>query len=111
LTIAGRQPLASNHGAGPALDAYADWLPEPATGFPGATTTSQVAEWICAKGGLFPGQIPEQPALPEVLDGNVINLEGHELRLISVGQSDTEPSTVVHVPDLDAVVGGDVCGC
>jgi glyoxylase-like metal-dependent hydrolase (beta-lactamase superfamily II) len=58
---------------------------------------------------LFPGQIPEQPVLPEALDGNVIDLEGHELRLINVGQSDTNPSTVVHVPDLDAVVGGDVC--
>ena len=60
-------------------------------------------------GGLFPGQIPEQPVVPEALDGNAIDLEGHELRLISVGQSDTDPSTVVHVPDLDAVVGGDVC--
>jgi hypothetical protein len=39
----------------------------------------------------------------------VIDLEGHELRLINVGQGDTDPSTVVHVPDLDAVVGGDVC--
>jgi glyoxylase-like metal-dependent hydrolase (beta-lactamase superfamily II) len=60
-------------------------------------------------GGLFPGQIPEQPVMPEALDGNVIDLEGHELRLVSVGQSDTDPSTVVHVPDLNAVVGGDVC--
>jgi glyoxylase-like metal-dependent hydrolase (beta-lactamase superfamily II) len=60
-------------------------------------------------GTLFPGQIPERPVLPEALGGNVIDLEGHELRLINVGQSDTDPSTVVHVPDLDAVVGGDVC--
>jgi glyoxylase-like metal-dependent hydrolase (beta-lactamase superfamily II) len=60
-------------------------------------------------GGFFPGQIPDQPVLPEALDGDVIDLEGHELRLISVGQSDTSPSTVVHVPELDAVVGGDVC--
>jgi glyoxylase-like metal-dependent hydrolase (beta-lactamase superfamily II) len=60
-------------------------------------------------GGFFPGQIPEQPVLPEALDGDVIDLEGHELRLINVGQSDTYPSTVVHVPELDAVVGGDVC--
>ena len=59
--------------------------------------------------GLFPGQIPQQPVVPEVLDGTAIDLEGHELRLISVGQSDTAPSTVVHVPDLNAVVGGDVC--
>ena len=60
-------------------------------------------------GSLFPGQVPEQPVLPAALDSNVIDLEGHELRLINVGQSDTSPSTVVHVPDLDAVVGGDVC--
>jgi glyoxylase-like metal-dependent hydrolase (beta-lactamase superfamily II) len=59
--------------------------------------------------GLFPGQIPEQPVVPEALDGTVIDLEGHELRLVSVGQSDADPSTVVYVPDLDAVVGGDVC--
>ena len=71
---------------------------------------SQVTpDYLAFWGGLFPGQIPEQPVLPEVLDGNVIDLEGHELRLISVGQSDTAPSAVVHVPDLNAVVGGDAC--
>jgi glyoxylase-like metal-dependent hydrolase (beta-lactamase superfamily II) len=58
--------------------------------------------------GFFPGQIPDQPVLPQALDGDVIDLEGHDLRLVNVGQSDTAPSTVVHVPDLDAVVGGDV---
>jgi hypothetical protein len=58
---------------------------------------------------IFPGQIPDQPLLPEALTGNVIDLEGHELRLINVGQGDTDPSTVVHIPSLDAVVGGDVC--
>jgi len=58
---------------------------------------------------IFPGQIPEQPLLPEALTSNVIDLEGHELRLINVGQGDTDPSTVVHIPSLDAVVGGDVC--
>ena len=58
---------------------------------------------------VFPGQIPEHPVVPDALDCDTIDLEGHELRLINVGQSDTSPSTVVHVPDLDAVVGGDVC--
>ena len=56
----------------------------------------------------FPGQIPRKPIVPEPIDGTVIDLEGHELRLIDVGQSDTHPSSVVHVPDLQAVVGGDV---
>jgi glyoxylase-like metal-dependent hydrolase (beta-lactamase superfamily II) len=58
--------------------------------------------------GVFPNQIPEHPRVPEPLQSSVMNLEGHELRPIMVGQSDTSPSTVVHVPDLDAVVGGDV---
>jgi glyoxylase-like metal-dependent hydrolase (beta-lactamase superfamily II) len=58
--------------------------------------------------GFFPNQLPEHPIVPEPLEGDVIYLEGHELCPIMVGQSDTAPSSVVHVPDLDAVVGGDV---
>ena len=57
---------------------------------------------------IFPGQIPEHPIVPAALDGDAIDLEGHELRIITVGQSDTSPSTIVHVPDLDAVIAGDV---
>jgi glyoxylase-like metal-dependent hydrolase (beta-lactamase superfamily II) len=57
---------------------------------------------------IFPGQIPEHPIVPAALDGDVIDLEGHELRIITVGQSDTAPSTIVHIPSLDAVIAGDV---
>jgi hypothetical protein len=57
---------------------------------------------------IFPGQIPEHPIVPDALDGDVINLEGHELRIITVGQSDTAPSTIVYIPSLDAVISGDV---
>ena len=57
---------------------------------------------------LFPNQIPEHPSVPEAMQDTVIDLEGHELRPIMIGQSDTVPSSVVHIPDLDAVVGGDV---
>jgi glyoxylase-like metal-dependent hydrolase (beta-lactamase superfamily II) len=57
---------------------------------------------------ILPGQIPEHPSLPGALDADLIELEGHELRIINVGQADTAPSTIVHVPGLDAVVSGDV---
>jgi len=57
---------------------------------------------------VFPGQIPEHPVVPDALDGDVIDLEGHELRIITLGQSDTAPSTVVHIPSLEAVISGDV---
>jgi len=57
---------------------------------------------------IFPGQIPEHPIVPDPLDGDVIDLEGEELRIITVGQADTAPSTIVHIPSLDAVIAGDV---
>jgi len=57
---------------------------------------------------VFPGQIPGHPIVPEALEGDVIDLEGHELRIITVGQSDTGVSTIVHIPSLDAVIAGDV---
>src|SRR6185436_10494925 len=57
---------------------------------------------------ILPGRIPEHPILPDTLDGDVIDLEGHELRIITVGQSDTGVSTIVHIPSLDAVIAGDV---
>lgn len=57
---------------------------------------------------LFPNQFADNPIVPEPMEDRVIYLEGHEIRPVVVGQSDTAPSTVVHIPDLDAVVGGDV---
>ena len=47
-------------------------------------------------------------ALPKPMTGNVIDLEGTELRVIEIGQGDIRPSTVVHVPAIDTVVSGDV---
>jgi glyoxylase-like metal-dependent hydrolase (beta-lactamase superfamily II) len=34
---------------------------------------------------IFPGQIPEHPILPDALDGDVLDLEGHRLPIITVG--------------------------
>ncbi|WP_176473181.1 MBL fold metallo-hydrolase [Sphingomonas lenta] len=45
---------------------------------------------------------------PTPLDEPTIRLEGEELRVIEVGQADIAPSTVLHVPSLDAVITGDV---
>jgi len=56
---------------------------------------------------LFPGQIPPVE-LPDALDGDRFDLEGNELRAVEVGHTDTEGSTVLWVPRLGLVVGGDV---
>ena len=46
--------------------------------------------------------------LPSPLPGNVIELEGHALKVIEVGQGDIAPSTALHVPELDAAIVGDI---
>lgn len=58
--------------------------------------------------GVFPGEVPEQPVLPDRWEDTSIALEGHALDVIDIGQGDTEHSTIVHVPSIGAVVGGDV---
>ncbi|TAQ90256.1 hypothetical protein B7494_g1444 [Chlorociboria aeruginascens] len=59
-------------------------------------------------GAFFPGQIPVQDEIVQALgEKEEILLEGHVLRVVEVGQSDTYNTTVLHVPDLDLVVTGD----
>ena len=55
----------------------------------------------------FPGQIPEKLVLAEELDGNVIDLEGHELIVVELGHTDTDHTTCLHVPSIGLVVAGD----
>ncbi|KAH8822049.1 beta-lactamase-like protein [Xylogone sp. PMI_703] len=59
---------------------------------------------------LFPsGQIANQNETFTTLPANKsFSIDGHVLRAIEVGQSDTYNTTVLHVPDLDMVVTGDV---
>lgn len=56
----------------------------------------------------FPGELPETPVVPEVLNSDEIRVDGQVVNLIHVGQGDIEGSTIFHVPSADAVVGGDV---
>ncbi|WP_067677685.1 MBL fold metallo-hydrolase [Nocardia miyunensis] len=57
---------------------------------------------------LFPGQIPAAEVTATPPEDNHITLEGHSLWAVEVGHSDTDDTTVLHVPSLDLVVGGDV---
>ena len=56
---------------------------------------------------LWPGEIPDAPVTAVTVPDNRFTLEGHELRLVEVGHTDTEQTAVVHVPDLSLVVAGD----
>jgi len=67
-------------------------------------------EWLVDFWGeYFPdGQIPAQTETVQALPSNgEFYLEGHLLKAVEVGQSDTYNTTVLHVPDLDLVVTGD----
>ncbi len=56
----------------------------------------------------FPGELPETPVVPEVLNTDEILVDGEVINLIHVGQGDIEGSTIFHVPSVGAVVCGDV---
>jgi glyoxylase-like metal-dependent hydrolase (beta-lactamase superfamily II) len=46
--------------------------------------------------------------LPRLLEGDSIELEGNELRVIHIGQADTADSTLLYAPSPAAVVTGDL---
>ena len=56
---------------------------------------------------LFPGQIPETTVTAVPTENKRIELEGRRLDIVEVGHTDTDATSVLHVPDLDLVVAGD----
>jgi glyoxylase-like metal-dependent hydrolase (beta-lactamase superfamily II) len=56
----------------------------------------------------YPGLIPPSPVTAVTVPDDRFTLEGHDLVIVPVGHSDSDDSTVLHAPDLDLVVAGDV---
>ena len=56
----------------------------------------------------FPGQIQRGVTVAEPLSDSRFELEGHELVAVEVGHTDTDNTTVLHVPSIGLVVAGDV---
>ena len=52
--------------------------------------------------------IPESPVTAVTVPDNRFALEGHDLVIVEVGHTDSADTTVLHVPDLDLVIAGDV---
>jgi glyoxylase-like metal-dependent hydrolase (beta-lactamase superfamily II) len=59
-------------------------------------------------GRWWPGQLAPQMITAEPYADDTFTLEGHELRIIEQGRTDTVDTTSLHVPSIDLVVGGDV---
>jgi glyoxylase-like metal-dependent hydrolase (beta-lactamase superfamily II) len=56
---------------------------------------------------MFPGLIPESPVLAQAIPGEGLLLEGNVIQAIEVGHTDTDHSSVLHVPSIGLVVAGD----
>jgi glyoxylase-like metal-dependent hydrolase (beta-lactamase superfamily II) len=56
----------------------------------------------------FPGQIPPSPVVYQPVPAEGLELEGHRLHAVEVGHTDTDDTTVLHVPSIGLVVAGDV---
>jgi glyoxylase-like metal-dependent hydrolase (beta-lactamase superfamily II) len=56
----------------------------------------------------FPGQIPPSPVVYQPISPDGFELEGQRLIPIEVGHTDTDDTTVLHVPAIGLVVAGDV---
>lgn len=70
------------------------------------STQSSDVKWFQA---LFADSTMVTPSsIPEALMGDVIMLEGNQLRVVPIRQGDIHPTTVLHVPVLGAVIAGDV---
>jgi glyoxylase-like metal-dependent hydrolase (beta-lactamase superfamily II) len=56
---------------------------------------------------LYPGLIPPSPVTAVTVPGNRLTLEDHDLVIVEVGHTDSDDTSVLHVPDLELVVAGD----
>ena len=56
----------------------------------------------------FPGLIPDSPVVFEPIPAAGFTLEGQRFEAVEVGHTDTDDTTVLHVPSIGLVVAGDV---
>jgi glyoxylase-like metal-dependent hydrolase (beta-lactamase superfamily II) len=56
---------------------------------------------------MFPGLIPESPILAQPIPAEGLLLEGNVMQAIEVGHTDTDHTSILHVPSIGLVVAGD----
>ena len=56
---------------------------------------------------MYAGLVPPSPVTAVTVPGNQFTLEGHDLVIVEVGHTDSDDTSVLHVPDLRLVVAGD----
>ncbi len=57
---------------------------------------------------LFPGNIPQKFVMPEAIQNDELEIEGHKLIVENIGFSDTGNTSYLYVPSIALVVAGDI---
>jgi hypothetical protein len=57
---------------------------------------------------MFAGQLPTRVSVPQPYEDDTFTLEGHEMRIIEQGRTDTLHNTSLHVPSIGLIIEGDV---
>lgn len=68
------------------------------------TTSGRAERWDVD----FPGLIPQSPVVFQEIPADGFQLEGHRFEAVQTGHTDTDDTTVLHVPSIGLVVAGDV---
>jgi glyoxylase-like metal-dependent hydrolase (beta-lactamase superfamily II) len=98
-------------GAGPLLERF------PGVPVLASAGTIEVMRFHASPEGraIWESQFADLPAAEQIRQifattpkGGQFELENHRLRIVDVGHSDTDSTTVLHVPSIDLVVAGDV---
>ncbi len=70
-------------------------------------STQFQAKWVHWE-PLYGSQLPIRPVIPELLEGDSMLLEGHEIRFLDLPPAETMDATVFHIPSLGALITGDL---
>ncbi|WP_340400943.1 MBL fold metallo-hydrolase [Paenibacillus sp. FSL H8-0079] len=68
------------------------------------TFAKKIAQWKPTVGN----NVPDVPVIPDVLDQDIIELEGHELKIKGRLQGDTPNNSYVWIPSIKALITGDI---
>jgi glyoxylase-like metal-dependent hydrolase (beta-lactamase superfamily II) len=90
------------------LEAYPEARPLALPGIVPFLEAQTTPQWRAIWEGFFPGQLTDRPVVPAALAKNELSVEGLVIEVLPLGQSDVTDSSVLHIPELGAVIGGDV---
>jgi glyoxylase-like metal-dependent hydrolase (beta-lactamase superfamily II) len=94
-------------GLGSVLDAYPLAVPVALADIVPLLEEQTTPQWMEIWRGFFPGQLADHQVAPRPLENDELRIETHTLAVTKMGQSDVADSTMIRIPELDAVLAGD----